>query len=153
MPARDPRIDRLKALSRLLDDSIGIPGTPYRIGIDPLLDLIPGIGDVLGMMASAYIIYGAQQLGLPRAALVRMLLNVAVDGVVGAVPFIGAVFDAGWKANVRNVALIEAHVHEARPGRRDFWLLVLILAGLAGLCAGAFYVAVLFLNGAVHLLR
>ncbi len=104
-----------RTLARLLDDAIAIPGTEWRIGIDPLLGLVPGIGDVLGAVLSGWLVVVAARLGAPRAVLARMGLNVAIDAAVGAVPILGDAFDAGWKANSRNLRLLEGWLE--RSGR------------------------------------
>jgi hypothetical protein len=131
---------RLRRLSYLLDNSIPIPGTPFRIGVDSIIGLIPGVGDLVGGAFSLYIILEAARLGVPRSLIARMGWNVAIDVLVGAVPLLGDLFDAGWKANLRNLALVERHVHlpeeSARASRRFMMLLVvLVLLLLAG--AGA----------------
>lgn len=105
--APDPRLEAARRLARLLDDAIPIPGTSYRIGIDPLLGLVPGLGDVLGALLSGWLLVLARRLGAPASVLARMGLNIAVDALVGAVPVAGDLFDAGWKANVRNLRLLE----------------------------------------------
>ena len=96
-----PRLKRMRQLSQLLDGAIVIPGTKRRIGIDPVLGLIPGGGDTISAALSAYIIIEAAQMGLPRAALMRMVTNIAIDTVVGAVPVFGDIFDVFSKANLR----------------------------------------------------
>jgi hypothetical protein len=139
---RDPRqIERLRALTRLLDNAIQIPGTRFRVGLDALIGLVPGIGDALGAMSSAFIIYQAARMGASGPTLVRMLGNVALDTIVGGVPLLGDLFDAGWKANTRNLALLESHLERPaatrRSSRRTLWLiggaLVLLLVGVIAL--------------------
>src|SRR4051812_43943476 len=88
---------RLARVAWLLDNSIRIPGSKFRIGLDAILGLIPGIGDVLGVLLSSYIVREAARLGAPPSVLLRMAFNVAVEGIVGIVPFVGDVFDAAWK--------------------------------------------------------
>lgn len=100
------RIARLETLANLLDTALVVPGTNIRFGLDALVGLIPGIGDVLTTATSLYIVHEAYQLGAPKRLLVRMLGNVAVDGFVGAFPLVGDVFDTFWRANRRNVALL-----------------------------------------------
>jgi hypothetical protein len=100
----------MRTLARWLDDSLRLPGTKRRIGLDPILGLVPVLGDTLGLLLSCYIVFEARRLGAPRALLGRMLANVAIETLVGSVPLIGDAFDAGWKANLRNVALLERHV-------------------------------------------
>ena len=114
---------RLTRLAWLLDSSIRLPGLNFRIGLDALIGLIPGIGDVIGVVASGYIVREAARAGLPRSVLARMVFNVAIEGVVGVIPLLGDLFDAGWKANQRNVRLLDAWLsnpHRARNSSRAF---------------------------------
>jgi len=104
---------RVRGLARLLDTSIRLPGG-FRIGWDAVLGLVPGVGDGAGALLSAYIVLQAVRLGASREVLTRMVGNVALEAVVGAMPLLGDVFDAAFKANVRNVHLLEAHL--AAPG-------------------------------------
>ena len=101
------RVDRL---ARLLDRAVGIPGTNIRFGLDSILGLIPGMGDVATGALSIYIILEAARMGAPRATLVRMLGNVAIDTFGGSVPVLGDLFDVAWKSNSRNVELLQRHV-------------------------------------------
>ena len=102
------RLRRVGRLSRLLDEWMRIPGTSYRTGLDGLLGLVPGVGDAAGAILSAYILYEAKQLGVPTTTLMRMGGNVALETIVGAIPIIGDLFDVAWKANKKNLALINA---------------------------------------------
>src|SRR5207244_5051648 len=111
----------------LLDSSIPIPGTGLTIGLDALIGLIPFLGDLIGVLASTYILAQANRLGVGRAVLVRMAFNVAVEGVVGIVPLFGDVFDAAWKANVRNVRLLEQWAARPHKVERSSRLLVVML--------------------------
>jgi hypothetical protein len=113
-PTVEPRIERLRTLARLLDSVIRIPFTRFRIGLDAILGLIPGFGDVAGAAASAFIIVEACRLGAPRRVLRRMVYNVGLETLVGTVPALGDVFDAGWRANVKNVELLERHLEQSR---------------------------------------
>lgn len=97
----------LDLLSHLLDDFLRIPGTQIRFGLDGIIGLIPGIGDILGAMASWIIILAAWLRGVPRVTLARMLANVAIETIIGTVPILGDAFDIAWKANRRNFALLE----------------------------------------------
>ncbi len=124
----DARLARARLLARLLDDAIPIPGTSYRIGIDPLLGLVPGVGDVLGALLSIWLLVTASRLGAPPAVLARMGLNVAIDAVVGAIPLAGDLFDAGWKANARNLRLVEGWLDRPAPTRRASGALVAAIA-------------------------
>jgi hypothetical protein len=128
MPKTDASRDRLNRLAWLLDSSIPIPGTGLSIGIDALIGLFPVLGDLIGVALSGYIILEAHRLGASRAVLARMAFNVAVEGIAGMVPVAGDVFDAAWKANQRNVRLLDAwhaRPHKAERGSRLF------MAGLA----------------------
>lgn len=100
----------LDLLSHLLDDFLRIPGTQIRFGLDGIIGLIPGVGDVIGAMASWIIILAAWLRGVPRVTLARMLANVAIETIVGAVPILGDAFDIAWKANRKNFALLERSV-------------------------------------------
>ncbi len=124
-------VRRLRRFSYLLDDVIRIPGTPYRIGIDPLLDLLPIGGDFVGTALSIYIVIEASRLGVPRATLVQMVSNILLDTVIGTVPVLGTVADAAWKANTKNLELLEAELNIPQPGKKANGLfLALLLGGL-----------------------
>ena len=113
--SRAERIARLDGLATLLDTAFVIPGTNIRFGIDAMIGLVPGIGDVITTAMSLYIVHEARQLGAPRHLIARMLANVALDGVVGAVPFLGDAFDVMWRANRRNMTLLRNYLdREAR---------------------------------------
>jgi Domain of unknown function (DUF4112) len=108
-------LQHLRQLSRLLDSAIGIPGTRFRLGLDPILGLIPGGGDMLGALLSAYIVFRAAQMGVPTESLGKMVGNILVESLLGTVPLLGDIFDVGWKANIRNVELLEAHLGAPEP--------------------------------------
>jgi len=103
-------VRRMQVVAYALDDSIEIPGTNVRVGLDPLLGLLPVAGDAVSAVFSGYIVLESARLGVPYSTLVRMVANVTIDFAVGSVPVIGDLFDAAWKANVRNVELFEEHV-------------------------------------------
>jgi Domain of unknown function (DUF4112) len=109
-PARAESVARLEALSRLLDSAVLIPGTNQRVGIDALLGLVPGIGDLVSTALASYLIWEARQLGLPRWKIARMIGNVAADTVLGAVPLAGDVFDVFFRANRRNMRILRDHL-------------------------------------------
>jgi len=108
----------VRALARLLDDAIRVPGTRIGLGLDGLLGLIPGVGDAAGGLVSAYLVLQAARMGVSRAVLARMLVNVGIDVLVGAVPLLGDIFDFAWKANRKNAALLEAAVAAPDATRR-----------------------------------
>jgi hypothetical protein len=113
-PGRDSALKRLDSLSYLLDNSIRVPGTNARFGADAVIGLIPGFGDAAGALMSAYIVLQAARLGAPVPSLIRMLLNVGIEALFGAVPVLGDLFDAAFKANARNVAMLRSELE--RPG-------------------------------------
>jgi Domain of unknown function (DUF4112) len=127
---RDPRLASVRRIAHVLDEAFEIPGTGFRIGIDPLVGLFPGLGDLLPALAGAYAIWVAWTLGAPASLLVRMALNLGIDAAVGSVPLAGDLFDAGWKPNARNARLLEAWVANPGQARRASRLLVLALVAL-----------------------
>jgi hypothetical protein len=108
----EERLLRLKLLSNRLDEIITIPGTKYKIGIDPIIGTIPIIGDLLGSIISIYILYSGSKMGLSSRIIAKMSLNIGFDFVLGLIPIIGDIFDMGWKANKRNVKLIENNINK-----------------------------------------
>lgn len=113
-PQDEARLKRVRLLSRLLDEQFRIPGTTQRIGLDGLLGLIPGVGDAAGALLSTYILYEAIRLGAPTSVLLRMVTNIGIDTVVGAIPVVGDIFDIVWKANKKNAALLQAYLASQR---------------------------------------
>ena len=106
---RRETIERLDRLSRVLDTALVIPGTGIRFGADAIIGLVPGIGDGVTAALAAWIVYEAHRLGVPRRVLIRMIGNVAIDGIVGSVPFFGDLFDVAFRANRRNVRILREH--------------------------------------------
>src|SRR5262245_2312838 len=121
----------LQQLAWLLDSSIPVPGTKLTIGVDALVGLFPVIGDLIGVAFSSYILSQAARLGAPRSVLWRMAFNIALEGVAGIVPLAGDLFDAAFKANQRNVALLEAWLNQPkRTERSTRAFAALMIAGL-----------------------
>ncbi|WP_326521056.1 DUF4112 domain-containing protein [Leptothoe kymatousa] len=120
-------LQRLQGISHLLDNAIAIPGLGYRVGLDPLIGLLPGGGDLMTGLISIYIVFEAARLGVPAATLGRMGWNILVELVLGTLPMVGDLFDVVWKANARNVALLEHHIRHPRPSRNADKLFALIL--------------------------
>ena len=103
-------VRRMRFVANLLDDSIRVPGTDFRIGIDPILGILPGAGDAVAAAMSVYIVLESARLGVPFLTLLRMMANVTLDFAIGSVPVIGTLFDAAWKANQTNVELAVEHL-------------------------------------------
>ncbi len=102
--------ERLAQLAYWLDERFRIPGTCWRAGVDGIVGLIPGIGDAITTTLSVYIVLKAQRLGVPKAMLRRMIWNILVDGVVGSLPLLGDLFDMHWKANRKNIFLLNEYL-------------------------------------------
>ena len=135
MTTRVPHQETLEALRRwavLLDSYFRVPGTRIRFGLDAIIGLIPGVGDISTPTFAALILLQAVRMRLPVVVQARMVLNAAIDMLVGLVPVLGDLVDIGWKANLRNLALLERH---ARPGvppsRSDYAFVVVCLVLLA----------------------
>lgn len=103
---------RTRTVARILDESARVPGTNFRIGIDPVLGILPVSGDIVAALSSFYIVFEAARIGVPPRTLGLMGLNIAVDVVGGSIPVLGTLFDAVWKANIRNVALLEEQIQK-----------------------------------------
>ena len=132
--------ERLKKLAWLLDSSISIPGTRFTVGLDALIGLVPVLGDLIGVALSSLILAEANRLGAPKSVLWRMAGNVAIEGLVGMVPFAGDIVDAAFKANQRNVKLLEAwYQNPGKTERASRWFGVLLVA-----------IAVLFLGLSIY---
>jgi hypothetical protein len=126
------KMQRLRRLSFLLDSAIQIPGTPYRVGLDPIIGLIPGGGDTAGLVLSAFIVLEAAQMGASKSTLSNMAFNILLETVAGTVPGLGDLFDAAWKSNVRNIKLLEQHLDLPQPPlARNRWFAILLIVGLA----------------------
>lgn len=134
-PGQAKRLEGLRKVARLLDSAFVVPGTSYRIGLDPVLGLIPGIGDLISPLFTIGVLWQAHDLGLPRVVQMRMVFNVAIDGLLGVVPLAGDVFDFVWKANDKNMAMLEAHSYEERPASAGDWIFVLSLVVLVAVVA------------------
>lgn len=118
------RLEALRTLKRMLDEAFQVPGTTVRFGWDPIIGLVPWIGDLVTAIFSCAIIVQAHQMRLPRVVQLRMLLNVAIDVAVGIVPVVGDAFDFVWKSNTKNFALLERHAETVRPPTAGDWMFV-----------------------------
>jgi hypothetical protein len=129
---RARRIELLRRWSRLMDSAYRVPGTSIRFGWDPIVGLVPGVGDVATASFAVTILYHAYLLGVPRVVLLRMLLNILIDLAAGLVPFAGDVADVAWKSNSLNLALLERHERPgAKPTSGD-WAIVLLAVIVIG---------------------
>lgn len=113
------KISNLRRISRLLDNAISIPGTKIRFGLDPILGLLPGGGDTITGGIAAYIVVEAARMGVPREVLGKMVGNIIIDSFAGTIPVVGDLFDVGWKANIKNMELLEEHLHIAELRKSD----------------------------------
>lgn len=130
--AKAVEIERsLDQLSRWMDGLFRIPGVGWRFGLDAIVGLVPGVGDVATSLVSFYILAAAVRYRVPKITLLRMGLNVGVDYVFGALPVVGDLFDAWWKSNQKNVALLKERAtvsaEDARSGRLSDWLFLLLI--------------------------
>lgn len=139
------RLERMRSLTRLLDTRFTLPGG-FRVGIDPIIGLIPGIGDVIASGLSIWLLYDAARLGIPKRILALMILNVIVEAAVGTVPVLGNVIDAVYKANVRNMRLVEKY-YAPTMKERPLWTLIAFVVGTLLLVYGTlFFILYLFLS-------
>ncbi len=135
-PEQERRLAGLRRIADLLDNAFVVPGTSYRVGLDPIIGLIPGIGDLISPLFTIGMLLQARGLGVPKVVQIRMLINVAIDTLVGVVPVIGDLFDFAWKSNVMNLALIELHAREDRGGSvGDYAFVTLMIAIVVALAA------------------
>jgi hypothetical protein len=143
--------ENLEYLVSLLDDIFRIPMTGIRFGLDPVIGLIPGVGDWITGAISFLILVAGWRRGLPRVALARMVVNIGVDSLVGTMPVVGDLFDVGWKSNRKNFTLLQAY---REPQRREQtwrdWAFLLLLVGTVGLLLVAPFVLLVLL---IHWLR
>lgn len=132
------RLDQMNNLAWLLDNSIRIPIINYRIGLDAIIGLIPGLGDVAGLLISSVIVIQAIRLGAPSATLLQMVLNIAIEALIGLVPMLGDVFDATFKSNIRNMRLLNLALDHPQTGRAvnraaGTGIIVAVIAALIGI--------------------
>ena len=136
-----------------MDAGIRIPGTSLRFGVDPILGLIPGVGDAAGAALAVWILVEAVRMGASRATVLRIAGNVALDAGLGAVPFVGDIFDFAWKANLRNVALLERHLATPdRAARADRLFNLLVLGSVAAMASGLLVLGILLTRWAFRAL-
>jgi len=117
-------LGEVEVLAWLLDNSIPVPGTGRRFGIDALIGFVPVVGDLVSGGIGLFVVWRASRMGLPRVVVARMLANSAVDIVVGSVPLLGDAFDLWFKANTRNIGIMRRHLEHPEASTRDDWLVV-----------------------------
>tara|TARA_Y100000996_G_scaffold373766_1_gene323486 strand:- start:119 stop:556 length:438 start_codon:yes stop_codon:yes gene_type:complete len=131
---KEEKLIRLKRLSERLDDTFTIPGTKYKIGIEALIGAVPIIGDLIGGILASYIMYSGMKMGAPPRIIARMAVNIAIDFAIGSIPIIGDLFDLVWKANKKNVELIEDTTLDDKEEQKLNYLiitaLILVLLGI-----------------------
>ncbi len=153
--SRQNYITFARLIAQILDRSIRVPGTDFRVGLDPIIGLIPGVGDAVASLAGSMMLFLAAQLQVPKIVLVRMSVNIALNGMVGAIPLIGDLFSVWFQSNVRNVALLERHM--ASTGRESTfgdWVFVLgLLAVIISLFVGTFMTVVWLASMVWHALN
>jgi hypothetical protein len=146
-------VDRARTLARALDSAVRIPGTNIRFGLDALLGLVPGLGDVAGAAMGSYFVLLGSRLGAPKPVLARMVMNVALDTLAGVVPVLGDLFDVTWKANERNMALLERYVEQPVATRKSSSVVLIVMIGVLLLLAvGGVVVAVTVIKWLLGLL-
>jgi Domain of unknown function (DUF4112) len=146
------RLAHLRTLSNFWDNALRIPGTKLRVGLDSVMGMLPLGGDIIGIVLSCYIIFHAVRFQLPKEILLQMVANAIIDGAGGVIPVFGDLFDTVWKANTRNVDLLEAYLHNPAPEHYTerahhkhhsyngfvvgLWVVVIVVSLiLAGICA------------------
>ena len=131
---KEEKLIRLKRLSERLDNTFTIPGTKYKIGIEALIGAVPIIGDLIGGILASYIMYSGMKMGAPPRIIARMAVNIAIDFAIGSIPIIGDLFDLVWKANRKNVELIEDATLDDKEEQKLNYLiitaLILVLLGI-----------------------
>ncbi len=126
----------LRTLARVLDEAVAIPGTKQKFGLDALLGLIPGVGDIGSAAIGGYILIAASKLGVPTLVMWRMIINTAIDTMLGAIPFVGDLFDVAFRSNSRNVRLLLDSVKDPQRARRSSrWVLVGLFLVFAAISA------------------
>ncbi len=141
------RLQHLERIAWLLDSSVRVPGTQFRFGLDGLVGLVPGIGDLIGVVFSVYIMIQSARAGAPSSVLSRMGLNILLEAIVGLVPLFGDLFDIVFRANVRNVALLRDYQQQSGPVKqRSRGLLVSTVMVALAICIGVAILAGMLLQ-------
>lgn len=128
-------LDLMRRWATLLDSYFRVPGTGIRFGLDAIIGLVPGFGDLAAPLFTGALLLTGLRMRVPIVVLARMVLNAGLDMLVGLVPLLGDLFDIAWKANLRNLALLERHAQPGTPPRRADYVVVFICLGLVALIA------------------
>ncbi len=161
MPARDlpsnkqpviltGRLKWVERIAHLFDDQFRIPGTQFRFGLDPIINLFPVAGDAAGMMVSAALLITMARNGASRKVIILMLVNVLIDGLIGAIPLIGQVFDFYYKANLRNIKLLKEHYEEGRHHGSGNGVIAMIVIVLVLFLAAFVYLSYWLVSVIIH---
>lgn len=143
--ARPPSLQHFERISRLMDSKFEIPGTGIRFGLDPLLSLMPVLGDLITLAISTMLIYTMHNHGASRKVVIKMMLNAGLDTVIGAIPLVGTVFDVFYRANERNVKLLKEYYHEGKhQGSGTGLLVIMFLIAIVIIAAVVFGIWQLF---------
>ena len=142
------RLEALRRISQLLDSAFELPGTTYRIGLDPIMGLVPVIGDLASPLFTIGVLWQARELGIPKIVQMRMIFNTAIDALIGVIPIAGDIFDFAWKSNLMNLALLERHAFEVRHASPNDWLFVIAMIALVVVIAALPFLAAMWLLSA-----
>ena len=134
------RLVALRRVAELLDSAFVLPGTTYRIGLDPIIGLVPWVGDLVSPLFTVALLWQGRDVRVPKVVQGRMIVNAAVDAIIGAIPFAGDLFDFGWKANQLNMALLERYAYEDHPASFGDWVFVFTMIAIVILLAAVPFV-------------
>lgn len=149
----EPKSRLSRGVARLMDDFITIPGTQFKIGLDPIIGLIPGMGDSIGAAAGSVILLAGLREGLPTVSLARMGVNIVINSAIGAIPVLGDIFSAWFKSNRRNYRILQAHTGvKKKASGLDYVVVALFAVLLLVILAGAIWLSVLLIEAMLKLL-
>jgi hypothetical protein len=146
------RLKWVERIAYLFDEQFRIPGTKFKFGIDPIINLLPVAGDAAGFMVGAALVLTMAKHGVSRKVLILMMFNLMLDGLIGSIPFVGQVFDFYYKANTRNIKLLKEHYEEGKHQGRGTGTLVVIFVFLLLFMALVLFLAVKLLSLFYHLI-
>ena len=133
----------IRQIRKWMDEAVTIPGSKLKVGLDPIIGLIPGVGDLSSAAIGGYILHAANKLGVPTVVMVRMLFNLVIDALIGIIPVVGDYLDVLYKANSKNVALVEqAVLNRENTARASWWRLTAVFAAFILIVLGGFVGAV-----------